>query len=215
LKIQALINQFENDMAAVVYCYPPPLCYGRRLVLPYMSIEEINKQLSIISRVVIQPKYRTIGLGAKLISETLLLVGTPYVEMIAVMAKYSPFAEKAGMQRITQQQSANSISEVSNTLSELGFDLQLLCSEHYVRQKLESLNSQQMHMLKAAFAKNKHLRFRQELASGQPFGKTSDYLKNVQNADSSKIAKLIKIFGMLRQVKVYLFWCSNAKSGTN
>jgi hypothetical protein len=180
-----------------------------------MSIEEINRQLSIISRVVIHPKYRTIGLGAKLIRETLPLVGTPYVEMIAVMAKYSPFAEKAGMQKITQLQSANSMSEVSNTLSGLGFDLHLLGSEHYVRQKLESSDSQQMRTLKVAFAKNKHLRFRQELASGQPFGKASDYLKNIRNADSSKIAKLIKIFGMLLQTKVYLFWRSNGTSGTN
>ena len=137
------------------------------------------------------------------------------MEMIAVMAKYSPFAEKAGMEKIAQQQSANSVSEVSNTLSCLGFDLHLLGSEHYVRQKLESLNSQQIHMLKAAFAKNKHLRFRQELASGQPFGKAFDYVKNVQNADSSKIAKLIKIFSILLQEKVYLFWRSNATSGTN
>jgi len=70
-------------------------------------------------------------------------------------------------------------------------------------------------MLKAAFVKNKHSRFRQELASGQPFGKTSDYLKNIQNADSIKIAKLIKIFSMLLQEKVYLFWRSEATSGTN
>jgi GNAT superfamily N-acetyltransferase len=205
----------EELCGVVVYSYPPPRCYGRRLVLPYLSIGEINKQLSIISRVVIHPKYRTIGLGARLIRETLPLAGTPYVEMIAVMAKYSPFAEKAGMQKIAQQQSANSISEVSNALSSLGFDQHLLGSGHYVRQKLESLNSQQMHVLKAAFVKNKHLRFRQELASGQPFGKASDYVKNVQNAGSSKIAKLIRIFSMLMQEKVYLFWCSNATSDTN
>ena len=149
-----------------------------------------------------------------MIGETLPLVGTPYVEMVAVMAKYSPFAEKAGMQKITQQ-STNSVSEVSNTLSELGFEMPLLGSEHYVRQKLESLNSQQIDMLKTAFVKNKHLRVRQELASGQPFGKTSDYVKNIQNADSSKIAKLVKIFSMLRQVKVYLFWRSSATNAKN
>jgi ABC-type ATPase with predicted acetyltransferase domain len=74
-----------------------------------MSIQEINKQLSIIYRIVIHPKYRTIGLGARLIRETLPLVGTKYIEMIAVMAKYSPFAEKAGMQKVAQQESVESI----------------------------------------------------------------------------------------------------------
>jgi hypothetical protein len=31
------------------------------------------------------------------------LAGTPYVEMPAVMAKYNPFAEKAGMKKIAEQ----------------------------------------------------------------------------------------------------------------
>jgi ABC-type ATPase with predicted acetyltransferase domain len=55
-----------------------------------MTIQEMNRQLSTINRVVIHPKYRTVGLGARLIRETLPLAGTPYVELIAVMAKYSP-----------------------------------------------------------------------------------------------------------------------------
>jgi GNAT superfamily N-acetyltransferase len=88
----------RNDAlcGVIVYSYPPPACYGRCLVLPRISIQEMNKKLSIINRVVIHPKYRTIGLGAKLIRETLPIVGTPYVEMIAVMAKYSLFCRKSG-----------------------------------------------------------------------------------------------------------------------
>ena len=35
------------------------------------------------------PKHRTVGLGAKLVRETLPLAGTDYVEMSAVMAKYN------------------------------------------------------------------------------------------------------------------------------
>jgi ABC-type ATPase with predicted acetyltransferase domain len=66
-------------------------------------MRELNEKLSIISRVVVHPKYRTIGLGLKLIKETLAKVGTPYVKMPAVMAKYNPFAEKAGMQKIAEQ----------------------------------------------------------------------------------------------------------------
>jgi len=192
----------------IVYSYPPPACYGRRLVLPRMSIREMNKQLSIISRVVIHPKYRTIGLGAKLIHETLPLVGTPYVEMIAVMAKYNPFAEKAGMQKIAEQQKVESVSEVSKVLLKLGFDLQLLGSERYVKGRLESLNLEQINELKAAFIRNKHPRFKKEFAVSrhQPFGKTSDYIACIEKADHVKMAKLVKLVGMLLQTKVYLFW---------
>ena len=125
-----------------------------------MTMQEMNKKLNIINRIVIHPKYRTIGLGAKLIHETLPLSGTPYVELIAVMAKYNPFAENAGMQKIAQQQSIETVSNVSNVLSELGFDLQLLGSEQYVKAKLEALRSQEIHKLKTAFIKNKHPRFK-------------------------------------------------------
>jgi GNAT superfamily N-acetyltransferase len=208
LKVQALLDQLEDDLAVIVYSYPPPSCYGRRLVLPRITIQEMNKQLSIISRVVIHPKYRTIGLGAKLIRETLPLVGTPYVEMIAVMAKYNPFAEKAGMQKIAEQKSIESVSEVSKALSELGFDLQLLGSERYVKEKLQSLSPAQLDKLKESLIKNKHPRFKKEFAVSrhQPYGKTSDYIQSIQNAEMPKIAKLIKLVGILSQTKVYLFW---------
>jgi ABC-type ATPase with predicted acetyltransferase domain len=192
----------------IVYSYPPPACYGRRLVLSRMTIQEMNKQLSIINRVVVHPKYRTIGLGAKLIHDTLLLAGTPYVELIAVMPKYSPFAEKAGMQKIVEQQKVDSISSITKTLQELGFDFQLLGSERYVQEKLQRLSSKQISQLKKVFIKNKHPRFKKEFASSrhQPFGKTSDYERCVENADMAKMAKLVKLVAMLLQTKVYLFW---------
>jgi hypothetical protein len=208
LKTQALIDQLEDDMAVIVYSYPPPSCYGRRLVLPRMTIQEMNKQLSIISRIVIHPKYRTIGLGAKLIRETLPLVGTPYVELIAVMAKYSPFAEKAGMRKIAEQQSGESVLDVSKVLTGLGFDLQLLGSERYVKEKLQGLSPAQMEKLKESLIKNKHPRFKKEFAVSrhQPYGKTSDYIQSIQNAEMPKIVKIIKLVGILSQTKVYLFW---------
>ena len=142
------------------------------------------------------------------------MVGTPYVEMIAVMAKYSPFAEKASMKKIVEQQSVESVSTVSTVLLDLGFDLQLLGSERYVKGKLEDLNPAQLCKLKEAFIKNKHPRFKKEFAVSrhQPFGKTSDYVKCIKNADTLKIAKLVKLVGMLSQTKIYLFWQRTAIS---
>ena len=194
----------------IVYCYPPPACFGRRLVLPRMTMQELNRQLCTINRVVIHPKYRTVGLGAKLIRETLSLAGTPCVELIAVMAKYSPFAEKAGMRKVAEQQSVKTVSKISSMLLELGFDMHLLGSERYVKAKLENLTSAQLSKIREAFVKNSHPRFKKEFAASrhQPFGLTSDYIKGIENAGSEKLARLIKIVGMLLQTKVYLFWSS-------
>ncbi|MDI6904772.1 MAG: ATP-binding cassette domain-containing protein [Candidatus Bathyarchaeia archaeon] len=65
-KIFYLKRKRKDELCGViVYCYPPPTCFGRRLILPKMSMKELNEKLSIISRVVVHPKYRTIGLGVK------------------------------------------------------------------------------------------------------------------------------------------------------
>jgi len=194
----------------IVYSYPPIACFGRRQVLPKMTIQELNKKLSIISRVVVHPKYRSIGLGAKLVRETLARAGTPYVEMVAVMAKYNPFAEKAGMQKIAVQQPTQKVLRISEALSSLGFNLQFLSSGRYLQDKLENLSSEQLAMLKDAFIKNAHPRLRKVFSPHQPYGTKADYVKGVKNADLTKMAKLIKIVGMLLQSKVYLFWATES-----
>ena len=108
------------------------------------------------------------------------------------MAKYSPFAEKAGMKKIAEQQSSESISKVSKVLLELGFDLQLLGSERYVLQKLESLTAEQTSKLKETFIRSNHPRFKREFAVSrhQPFGKTSDYITSIEIASSAKNGKV-------------------------
>jgi ABC-type lipoprotein export system ATPase subunit len=194
----------------IVYTYPPPACYGRRLVLPRMTMAEINQQLSTINRIVIHPKYRTMGLGEKIIRETLPQAGTTYVELIAVMAKYSPFAEKAGMRKVAEQQKVEGIKRLNQTLSGLGFNLQLLGSQRYIQSRLETLGEEQIKELKNVFIASKHPRYKKEVAPSRhnPYGKTADYLRYVKSADNAKIGRLIKILAVLSQTKVYLFWAN-------
>lgn len=87
------------------------------------------------------PKYRSIGLGEKLIRDSLPLVGTPYVEMVAVMPKYNPFAEKTGMRKILIKNPPKAATKVTAELEKLGFDLQFLSSQHYIKGKLENLST--------------------------------------------------------------------------
>jgi len=199
----------------VVYSYPPPACFGRRMVLPKMSMRELNQKLSIISRVIVHPKYRTIGLGHTLIRETLDHAGTPDVEAVAVMARYNPFFERAGMRKIAESPPVKSAFKIAEALKTLGFNITVLRSPKYVLRKLESLSSQQLSMLKEAFAENKHPRFMKEFSFHDPYGKSKFYKKAVEIADSEKLAKLIGICGMLLQTKVYLFWrCARANEFT-
>ena len=135
-------------------------------------------------------------------------LGGAWLLLAIRFAKFSPFAEKAGMRKVAEQQSVETVSKISCVLLELGFDMQLLGSERYVKAKLENLSSVQLSQVRGAFVKNAHPRFKKEFAASrhQPFGLTSDYIKGIENADSEKLGKLIKIVGMLLQTKVYLFW---------
>jgi ABC-type lipoprotein export system ATPase subunit len=200
------LKRGEELCGVIVYNYPPPTCFGRRLVLPKMPMTELNQKLSIITRVVVHPKYRTIGLGAKLVKETLPLAGTPYVEMPAVMAKYNPFAEKAGMQKIAQQPPPREAVRIAETLRQLGFNTQLLGSEKYALSKLQTLSDEGVIKVREAFIKNSHARFMKYFFPHQLFGKREAYTKEIKRASLERLAHLIKVCGFLTQTKVYLFW---------
>ena len=57
----------------------------------------LNRTVRCIARVIIEPRFRGIGLGARLVSETMPLMKVPVVEAIAVMGLIHPFFHKAGM----------------------------------------------------------------------------------------------------------------------
>ena len=169
-------------------------------------MRELNEKLTIINRVVVHPKYRSIGLGAKLIRDTLPLTGTAYVEMVAVMAKYNPFAEKAGMKKVTEQEPQREILRASKVLEQVGFNVQLLGSERYVLEKLEQLRGEDLERVREGFVKADHPRFFKFFSSGLPFGHMGDYERKVNAATLEQLAGLIKICGFLMQTKAYLFW---------
>jgi len=190
----------------IVYTYPAITVAGRRKILPKMPVSELNKKLSNIMRVVVHPKYRTIGLGQKLVHETLEKCGTPYVETTAVMAKYNPFFERAGMTKIQETKPPKQATAIRQTLADLDFNLTLLSSEKYVTSQLKRLTQTELSTLKQAFMKNPHLRFFKEFFYRQPYGRRDLYKENVQTASLEKLAKLIHVTALLSQTKVYLFW---------
>ena len=58
-----------------------------------------NNHLRTISRVVVDPNWRGLGLSERLVRETLPLAGVPYVEALAAMGRVHPFFERSGMTR--------------------------------------------------------------------------------------------------------------------
>jgi len=95
---------------------------------------------------------------------------------------------------------------IAETFQKLGFNVHLLGSRNYVLKKLQLMRAKHLTRLRQAFIQHNHQRFRKEFSPHQPYGKIETYKAGVEEADLEKLAKLIKICGMLLQTKVYLFW---------
>jgi ABC-type lipoprotein export system ATPase subunit len=194
----------------IVYSFASPLAFGRSRVWRD-SFGELQRDLSVISRVVVHPKYRSVGLGCRLVRETLPLAGTRFVEMIAVMAKYNPFAEKAGMKRVAVQLPCKQALRVVEVLEGLGFSRDLLGCGNYLFNNFGRLSNEDIGGIREAFVENCHPRFVKCFGSRSAFGDRESYGEEVRKASVEKLVKLIEVCGVLLQTKVYLFWSKNDK----
>jgi GNAT superfamily N-acetyltransferase len=57
----------------------------------------LNAEVRCISRVIVQPQFRGLGLAVRLVKHALATATTPITEAIAAMGNVHPFFEKAGM----------------------------------------------------------------------------------------------------------------------
>jgi hypothetical protein len=73
------------------------------------TMQLINKNIRTISRVVIEPRYRNLGLAYELVEKTMPLLQMPYIEALAVMGKVNPFFEKAGMMKFEAPMQTRSV----------------------------------------------------------------------------------------------------------
>jgi len=64
------------------------------------AIRALNAQLVTLSRVVVHPTYRGIGVATRFVRRSCELSGWPWVEALAQMGHINPFFEKAGFVRV-------------------------------------------------------------------------------------------------------------------
>ena len=205
LKVYALKRKDDETIGVILYSWPPANIFGRKQALGRSPpLKEINKKVAIISRVVLHPKYRSIGLGVRLVKETLPLVGRPYVEAIAVMARYNPFFEKAGMEKIAERKPDKSILRAVEALEKLGFKRYLLTSVEQNLERLRHLTSEELREIKDALIKTGH--YKRLMASYKAFPKKEEFKNWLENQDLHAIANVLSRLAVLAETKVYLFW---------
>jgi hypothetical protein len=119
----------------------------------------INKNIRTISRAIIEPRFRSLGLAVRLVRETMPIMDVPFVEALAVMGRANPFFEKAGMTRYDAPPSANCV-RLTSAFSVVGVDEQDLIDPAVVQRELDKLRRQ-----KADFVEEEMTRFLQSYGS--------------------------------------------------
>ncbi len=207
LKIFSLRREDGTAVGVIFYSWPPIAASGRRQAIGRtLSLEELNKNLATIGRVILHPNYRSLGLGVRLVNETLPLVGRPYVETIAVMARYNPFFEKAGMRKILVTQPQKDVQEAVKELKTLGFDPVYLSSERLNLQKLEKLSVDEHDRPKSILGRLRGPSRKRITSGGKAWYRRAEYEEIINTAASSRLARMLSILAVLNQPKVYLFW---------
>lgn len=148
-KINAYSNIYkmvlhDEVIGVIVYGYGPLALKARNIATNRIYIrngKQLNREMRTISRVVIAPKYRGIGLSVKIIKDTMPLLNSRYVEILSVMGVNNPFAQRAGMTDISYERDIKGFEKKSNELLEqLGFDHMLMNSKAYNSEKLKTLD---------------------------------------------------------------------------
>jgi len=145
----------EDLVAVLVVSYSPLSLKGRNKFtnneyakMTKENCRRINEDFAIISRVIVHPRYRGVGLASHFVKTYLeKYATTKYVETCAVMANYHPFFEKAGMIRVDVEEDAKR-NEMVAQLEKFGFNTSMLSSARYCKEIFEKLNQEEQGKVK-------------------------------------------------------------------
>jgi GNAT superfamily N-acetyltransferase len=97
--------QQDRLVAVAVLSYPTINSAARDRALglgalpPRRKIALVNRRVRTLSRVVVHPQFRALGLASRLVAHVCHHCPTRWVEAFALMGRVHPFFEKGGMQR--------------------------------------------------------------------------------------------------------------------
>jgi hypothetical protein len=111
----------------------------------------ISKNIRTISRVIIEPRFRSLGLAVRLVKETMPLMNVLFIEALAVMGQVNPFFEKAGMARYDAPASVACV-RLTEALGVVGINEQDLIDPPVVQKKLDELRTEDPSSLRYAGA---------------------------------------------------------------
>jgi len=133
-------------VGVIVYAMPSPGLELRNMATEQIfagfdkstQLALINKNIRCISRVIIEPRFRGLGLASRLVRETMPQMQMPVIEALAVMGLVNPFFEKAGMTAYTAKIPVR-CAQLAEALSIVGIEEHELIDAQQVHLKLQQL----------------------------------------------------------------------------
>ncbi|MEM1515212.1 MAG: hypothetical protein QXH24_04085 [Candidatus Bathyarchaeia archaeon] len=110
------------------------------------------------------------------------------------------------MKKVVESSSSSELMEIIEVPHKMNFNISLLSCEKYVVERLKSLDEDKIKSLRGLFSRYRHPRLTKALGVSNPYCEKQIYVEMLGKTDVKKLAKLIKICGILAQTKVYLFY---------
>lgn len=122
------------------------------------------------------------------------------------MARYNPFFEKAGMQRIAESKLNPHLANALEKLETLGFNRELLADRNYCHEVIGRLGKKPIvDVLNDLSRKGGIPRNRLVTLQGT-YPKHETFAAKIETLDSDELASILKRLSFLAQTKIYLFW---------
>jgi hypothetical protein len=139
----------SQPVGVIVYAMPSPRLALRNVATGDLfsgfdrstKLALINRNIRCIARVIVEPRFRSLGLASRMVRETMPQMNVPIVEALAVMGVANPFFEKAGMRPFKAPVPEHCI-EFIEALSMVGIEENDLVDPQKVQHKLERVRTQ-------------------------------------------------------------------------
>ena len=141
-------GRFADICGVIVYSMPTANLQLRNIATGGMfegftdrslKLAMVNKNIRTISRVIIEPRYRGLGLAQRLVKETMPKLNVPIIEPVAVMGNVNPFFEKAGMKAYHGKTLPRCVKLIG-AFGMVGIDEAELIEPQKIQHKINSLN---------------------------------------------------------------------------
>lgn len=149
----------ESVLVGVLVMARPQLCCALRDaatrgryhgLMVREAADLLNREVRAITRVVLDPRYRGLGLAVRLVRHALQQATTPYVEALAAMGRVNPFFERAGMVRY-EGPPRPADARLLDALDELNWPRTLLASRRLFDERFDILSPAQQAWIESEF----------------------------------------------------------------